>query len=548
ALNNLGVVRKRQGQAGEAIECYERALVLDPDAAEVHNNLGLALKEGARLEAAVAHFERALALQPGYPDALWNLALAREEMGQVKAAEAGYRAFYSATPTDGARIRLATLLPVIYSSLDELRAHRRRLEEEVDRLHRAGVSLRDPAEEAPFTNFYLAYQGMNDRDIQKRIAEIYAPSARREVVLAPPSRRGERIRVGFISKHLFGHTIGHYMRGFIANLDREKFEVSVFSLGDYRDPTGGYIREQADRFYLLPPVLEKARAAVAACGLDVLYYPDIGMDPFTYYLAFTRLAHVQCASFGHPVTSGIEAVDYFVSSASAEPEGAEEHYTEKLARLENFPTYYQRPPEEAAPLDRARLGLPADAHLYLCPQSLFKLRPDFDGLLGEILRGDPRGRILLLEGAHAHLREMLMARFRAAFPDAAERVVFVPKMGWAEFLSLLAGADVILDTLHFSGGRTSLEALAYGTPIVTLPSAFMRGRVTYAFYRQMGLMDCVADAPEGYVEAALRLGRDADARREMREKIRAANHVLYENKDTLGQFENFLEGAVEKVR
>lgn len=548
ALNNLGVVRKKQGRAGEAIEHYERALGLDPEAAEVHNNLGLALKETVQLEAAVARFEQALALQPGYPDALWNLALAREEMGQTEAAEKGYRAFLAATPTDGARIRLATLLPVIYPSLEDLGAHRRRLEEEVDRLHRAGVSLRDPAEEAPYTSFYLAYQGMDDREIQKKIADLYAPSARKEMALSPPSSRGEKIKVGFISKHLFGHTIGHYMRGFIANLDRERFEVSVFSLGDYQDPTGGYIRERADVFHLLPPVLEKARKMVAGCGLDVLYYPDIGMDPFTYYLAFTRLAHVQCVSFGHPVTTGIDAVDYFVSSETAEPDGAEAHYTEKLVRLKNFPTFYYRPSEPPEKMDRARLGLPAGAHIYLCPQSLFKLRPDFDEILGEILRGDPRGRVLFLEGSHAHLREMFMARFEAAFPDAADRVMFVPKMGWEKFLSLLAGADVILDTLHFSGGRTSLEALAYGTPIVTLPSDFMRGRVTYAFYRQMGLMDCVADTPEGYVAAALRLGRDEDARQEMRGKILAANHVLYENKETLRQFEDFLAGAVEKVR
>ncbi len=42
-------------------------------------------------------------------------------------------------------------------------------------------------------------------------------------------------------------------------------------------------------------------------SLDILFYPDLGMTPLTYFLAFARLAPVQCVSWGHPVTTGIPA-------------------------------------------------------------------------------------------------------------------------------------------------------------------------------------------------------------------------------------------------
>ena len=53
-------------------------------------------------------------------------------------------------------------------------------------------------------------------------------------------------------------------------------------------------------------------------------------------------------------------------------------------------------------------------------------------------------------------------------------------------------ADVLLDPLHFNGGNTSLKALALGAPIVTLPTALLKGRLTLGLYRKMGVLDGVA--------------------------------------------------------
>ena len=76
---------------------------------------------------------------------------------------------------------------------------------------------------------------------------------------------------------------------------------------------------------------------VAATELDVLFYADIGMDPTTYFLAFSRLAPVQCVTWGHPVTTGIPNIDDYLSSDVFEAPGAEAHYTERLIRLPRRP-------------------------------------------------------------------------------------------------------------------------------------------------------------------------------------------------------------------
>ena len=102
------------------------------------------------------------------------------------------------------------------------------------------------------------------------------------------------------------------------------------------------ISASADRVVTLSTQLAVARTQIAEQALDVLFYTDIGMDSLTYYLAHARLAAVQCVTWGHPLTTGIPTIDYFISSQDLEPAGAESHYTETLVRLPHLANYYFR--------------------------------------------------------------------------------------------------------------------------------------------------------------------------------------------------------------
>jgi predicted O-linked N-acetylglucosamine transferase (SPINDLY family) len=100
----------------------------------------------------------------------------------------------------------------------------------------------------------------------------------------------------------------------------------------------------------------------------------------------------------------------------------------------------------------------------------------------------------------------------------------------------------MLDTIHFGGFNTSLDAFSVGTPVVTLPGEFQRSRHTLAFYRQMGFRDCVAVSPSDYVKIAVRLGTDAPHREEIKARILAARHRLFEDQHVIREYERvFLE-------
>ena len=588
AHNNLGGVLEERGQLAQAAERYRIAIGVDPSRPEAHCNLGSILHRMGKFEEASREYICAINGSPSYADAWSNLGAALQALGQFVDSEKCLRRaveldsnrckilsnladvlraqgkvsesieFYRKAIAAGRdhvpqKVKAALAQDVILDSRESALARRSEVMQSLDALIHQKVRLDDPHQEVGMTNFYFAYHGVNDLDLATKTAKFYLSACPKLGWIAPHCRKpsesaGDRLRIGIVSTNLYEHTIGKFYHGIIQKLSRERFEVVVIRPPHDRDALADAIGRSADRNVEIPYHVERAREIIAAERCDILLYPDIGMAPLTYFLAFARLAPVQCVSWGHPVTTGIPAIDYFISAKSIEAVDAQAHYSEQLITLDRLPSYYFRPQHSAAPFTRKELGFPEDAKLYLCPQSLFKLHPDFDIALATLLRRDPKARLLLLSGIHKHWDRMLGARIAKGFPDIADRVIFVPRIPQKHFFRLLKLADVVLDPPFFGGGNTSYEAFAMGLPIVTWPGEFMRGRVTEGCYRQMGFTELIADGLDSYVEIALRLANDGEWRERVKTEIASRADALYEDGDVVRELEKFLCAAVEANR
>jgi predicted O-linked N-acetylglucosamine transferase (SPINDLY family) len=554
AYGNLAIAFRHQGKTGDAILLLKRAIELRPDFGQAHNNLANLMAELGQLAGALEHYDRALAVTPDDPQILVNRGGVLLGQNRIDDAVASFRRAHALRPDDALLLKCALALPVIVASTAEIAQVRRNLYDSISALGRRGLVLTDPEKQIGQTCFHLAYHAFDDLPLQRALAALYAASCPTLTTTAPHCREPAtlppdgRIRIGFASHFFRTHTIARLFHGQIATLSRGRFHVTLLTTPGVPDPARSALIEATDAFVELPLDLAAARQRIADCALDVLVYPDIGMSPLTYFLAFARLAPVQCVSWGHPDSTGIANLDYFLSCDAMEPDDAAAHYSEQLVRLPGPTVFYPRPMFDAPLKRRAELGLDAAAHLYTCPQSLFKFHPDFDAVLVEILRRDPTGRLVLVQGVDRQIDAMLIARLTRDAPDIAARIVVMPALNRADFVALLAVSDVMLDPLHYSGGNTSLEAFSVGTPIVTWPGEFMRGRHTYGFYRLMDLDDCVARDPADYVAIALRLGTDPAARAAVSARIRAASAVLYENAGSIRALEDFLVDAVARAR
>jgi len=555
ALAGLGDIRFVGGHYDEAEQIYRKALLANPGNSGALNNRGIALHALERIEEAKDCYRQALKLNPNDLGALKNLANALMSEGALAEAAEIYDRAIAVQPDDtGLRVNRAMMLPVVPSSVAEIADYREALVGNMDALIAAGGRLREPAREAGVTGFYLAYHASNDVPVVKKITEMYRALCPSLEWVADHCRttlesvKGRKYRIGMLSHHFHNHTIGKLNRGFVEHLDRDRFEVTLLRTGTISDAVSNAMERAADRTIHLPEVLDAAQQMVADEKLDVLFYPDIGMDAFTYYLAYARLAPVQATSWGHPVSTGIPNMDYFISSDDLETGEEDHHYSETLVRLKTPPTCYGRPKKPEKTMTRTDFGLSETANFYLCPQTLFKFHPDYDAVLGRILEADPNGHLVIISGRYPNKQRLLFERLAKAFPDHIDRLQFVPRMAQETFMQLILNADVVLDPMFFGGGNSSAEAIALGAPIVTVAGAYLRDRVTYSFYKAMGFEDLIARDAEDYVNIAVRLATDDAYRGEMVARLNRHSDRFFENMETVRELEQFFIAAIEARR
>jgi predicted O-linked N-acetylglucosamine transferase (SPINDLY family) len=546
---NLGNILKEQNYLDEAADCYRNALVLDPDYAEAHNNLGNILREQNNLNGAVESYRNSLAINPSYAEGYYNLGNALQEQGHVDGAVEQFAKALSHKPEAAVwRIRKATLLPVIPYSEEDIMSRRKNLVQDIQKLQKQNLVLEDPTIVGA-ANFYLSYHNQDNKNIMEEITKLYSqacPHLTYEATHCESTHSGQerRLRIGFLSAYFWEHTIGKLMRGIIENISHDLFEVIVFRLPGIRDEMSEALEGAADKVVQLYKTLKTDRTVIGEEELDILFYPDIGMDPYTYFLSFARLAPVQAITWGHPDTTGITNIDYFISSNLLEKTGSEDHYTERLIKLSLLPTYYVRPQAPEKIHQRVDFGVAEKSTLYVCPQTLFKFHPCFDAIIGELLKTDPDGYLVLIDDGKGGCGNDLMSqRVGRSHPDVVDRVIFVPRMNNKKFLSLLMLADALLDIPTFSGGNSSQEAFAMGAPIVTWPGDFMRSRVTAGCYKQMGLSDLIAASAVEYVTLAFKLAHDKDFKNRMQEDINANSYKLFERMEVVRELEAFFVEA-----
>lgn len=548
---NLGLMLHEAGNAAEAAVSYAQATSLKPDFFQAWNNLGLALEDLNRQNEADSAFRQALAVRPDYPAALKNLGRLCSATGDVETARACYRRLSELEPENWtARVVAALMLPAVHASAEALSAVRQRFSTELDALLKHAETLTGTAEQRlgaveRHANFYLAYQGEDDLELQTG----YARLTRRLLDGAIPELQGPRslaetgrLRVGFASCFFRDCTVGHYFRSWITDLDPERFEVWVYLLGGPEDALTETLRRAAFNTVRVEGSLPQAARSILDSSPDVLVYPELGMNGRTYALAAMRLAPVQCAGWGHPVTSGHRTVDYFLSCAAMEPEDGDAHYIESLVRLPGMGTRYAKP-DVGTTLSRTDLGLPEEAHLYLFPHAPYKIHPENDALVAGILAADPSGVLVLCDGFAPGQGRMLRQRLEKALAErgvAPDRLRMLPHLPRGSFLEVNRLCDVMLDTTRWSGGNTTVDALAAGLPVVARRGRFMRGRQSAGMLDIIGLPELIAQNDDDYAAIALRLCADKQWRNEVSCRIAAARKRLFDDRAPVAALAAFL--------
>lgn len=530
ALREFYAARRRT--FADAIAESEALIAAAPRVAEPYVRLSKQFGRTGRMALALE------ALRRGARDADPDRALWRRLVHDLLEAGLGDEALETLArarrhfPDDAELLLLERLaFPGVFADQRSLEAWRARLLDGV-----RSLTLDDPAlaalprrelvnATARLRPFYLDYLGDDSSDVLgawgRWLCAIVEPRASARPL--PRAAHDSRPRIAFVSDTLRRHVVSELFAEWITGLDPARFDVRCYAVQRERDELSASLEAKVARFVSSEDVAV-VEAAIREDAPDAIIYLDIGLSPGTSVLAAQRLAPVQCVTWGHPITSGLPTVDYFLTGDAVELAGAEAHYTERLVRLPGLGTTF-RLPEAMRPLHihrRADFGIGEGEVAFLCAQTISKFLPSFDRVLAEIARRLPEARFIFAMG---HLlgadlvRERLAGTFREAGLDWSQHERALPMLMPIEFDNLVSVCDALLDPIGWSAGYTAVNAIAFGLPMLCLPGTLFRTRQSAAMLGRLGETRTIAASEAEYVEIAVRLARDPGFRASVRDRL-----------------------------
>ena len=487
------------------------------------------------------------------PNALNMLILVLEEQDKIEEAKKFISiGINNNLLNDHWKIKKELLIPMIKNNSNEIIKFRSNInkfiEEILNNNKNYNFNINDHLMKPP--QFGLSYDQFDNLEINKKCVSLFRriyPELNK--VYLHKNTSSSKIKIGFISEYLTDHTIGKLFKGIILKINKEKFEVLVFH--SEQTKKGSILNDLVDaekkgviKNIFLPKDFKQKQISILDQKLDILFYPEIGLSIQLYFLSYIRLAKYQITSWGHPETTGNDSIDYFISSKFIESENSHKNFSEQIICSESLPMYYYKPKIKNI-LNEEKLN---ELNLYSCPQTLFKLHPDFDQIIEKIQKKDKNSIFYFIKDSNKALNNIFINRLKKNSKINLEKINFLENMNWEQYINHCGRASILLDPLYFGAGNSFYESMFYGTPTITMPTNHTKSRLVLGAYNQMKISDMkfnpIVKNIDNYVDTAVEIANDKNLIEIKNQLKLKAETNLYENKKSITDLENVLNKIV----
>jgi predicted O-linked N-acetylglucosamine transferase (SPINDLY family) len=515
AWNNLGIALQSNGELDEAERCFRKVIDLQPDFVQAYNNLANVLIEKECFDDALLMCDEALERNPGYLEALANRGNALKGLFRYcDAAEAFRRALEINPAHHGLYNNLGEVLLDSGQVDQAIACYRRSLEiYPDDHVLHSGLVFSMNYLDLPADQVYRAHRGW---------AAVHAPGAAADGCSVPAH---DRPRVGFVSPDFRMHSVAYFLEPALDGLAREAVDVYCYSDVERPDTMTQHIRRLAGHWRdCLMMDDERLLERIREDEIDILVDLAGHTQGNRLRMFARRAAPVQLAWLGYANTTGLDAMDYRLTDAVADPPGmTEQFHSEQLLRMPGAFLCFRGIESgcEVTPLPAGHAGNVTFGSF----NNLSKMTPDVVALWAGILNAVPGARLLLKNKSFRDpgTCELYYRRFAEHGIDR-ERLDFMGWVSMREHFALYGKVDIALDTFPYNGTTTTCEALWMGVPVITLAGRVHAARVGASLLGCVGLDEWVADDKDGYLELARRgaanLQELASLRHELRERMR----------------------------
>jgi predicted O-linked N-acetylglucosamine transferase (SPINDLY family) len=547
---------KAAGQKQQAVEIYKTWIAYNPDHPVLHAvyfNYGVSLGEIGDTAGAVNAFRAAIRLKPDFYPPYINLGSMLDGLGHGERAVREWMAVVNQLPTvtgDGVNYKTMALkqigrvLEVANNDTAAEDALRQSLDINPDQpeVIQHWIALRQrqckwpvmaewgnvkktrlvsaisPLSVASYTDDPL-FQLANAFQYCRKSVGLPPKGAAGVAAVAPERKRSDRLRIGYVSSDLRGHTVGFAMTDVMECHDPRNFEIFAYYCGVRAGDATQTRIKNAVHHWLDINDLDDAAAArkIREDGIDIL----VDLNGYTKdgrtKLFALRPAPITVNWFGFPSTMGSPYHHYLIADPHVIPAGQEIYYSEKVLRLPCYqPNDRKRTVAERKP-SRREAGLPETAFVFCSLNGMQKITALTFQRWMAILRQVSDSVLWLLTGT-AETNERL--REAAAQQGIApERLVFAGKMANPDHLARYPLADLFLDTFPYGSHTTASDALWMGVPVLTLAGRSFASRVCASLVSAAGIGEMVCATPDELVARAVGFAQDRAKLTRVRQRL-----------------------------
>lgn len=557
ALINLGMVLNLMRRFPEAEAALKQAIAIDSQSPQAYNNLGNLYKDLSHFEPAVGAYRQAVLIKPDYFEAWVNLGMVLHELGRHEGSMEAYKNALSIDPekmlkADSRHMEALGMLIrdqlqlCVWDKLDEYSARQLEL-------------LKPSANEPLKIDFNASNLLVIDSTAEQQWQGAVQSSRKKYGAILRPydalsalpsqSRKGGKIRVGYVSGDFCNHATAYLMAGLFESHNRDRFDVYGYSHGvDDKSDIRTRVRDAMEVFYDVRGKSDQQIAEqIERDGVDILVDLKGHTQGNRLGVLASRPAPIQVHYLGYPGTTGTSFIDYFLADAIVAPKNLQPYFTEKLVYLPGSYQINDNKREVSSHLPtRSECGLPEQGFVFCSFNQNYKITPRMYDVWMRLL-SQVEGSVLWLYITAQQAQENLRAEAKKR-GIAPERIVFAGYKPYAEHMTRYRHIDLFLDTFPVGAHTTASDALWCDVPVITCAGDTFVSRVAASLLNAVGLPELVIKDFTSYEKLALKLAKDKDALAKLKKKLQAshASSPLFDTKRTTQAIENAYLEMIER--
>ena len=375
---------------------------------------------------------------------------------------------------------------------------------------------------------------------EARAASLFGGGARRSPSLAqrtqmavrvqptaPPMEKrrtrtfSRKLRIGYISPDFRLHAAAYFFMPLVRDFDAASFEVTCYARGK-RDRVTSLFRQKGVRWKDISRLSARdAARLIERDGIDILVDLAGHTQGSGLPVLARRPAPVQLTAIGYMATTGLRAVDYFLSDIYCSPwDMGARGFSEKVLRMPHSHLCY-------APVLRDMPKSGGEAPFVRNGCITFGSFNNFSKVSDDML-ALWRGVLERMKGARLVVKSKIcsIAAGRKIVKERLQRfgipLAQVELRPYSpDYLEQYADIDIALDTFPYTGGVTTCEALYMGVPVITKAGGTHGSRFSTSILENAGLSQLVARGDMEYVRKAVELADSPDILRRLHRDLRA---------------------------